>query len=63
MRTLLLSALLAACCLALSGCITYDEDHDRKIVRYMKRDIMLMHEDLDFIFALDEENPLEIYER
>ena len=63
MRTLLLSAFLTACCLALSGCLTYDVNHDRKIARYMKTDIMLMHEDLDFIFFLDEENPLEIYER
>ena len=63
MRTLILSALLAVCCLALSGCMTFDEAHDRKILRYFKRDIMLIHEDLDFIFMLDEENPLEIYMR
>jgi hypothetical protein len=64
MGKLIMVALLAAACLAISGCMTYDEDHDRKIVGYWKNDIRMMHEDLDFIFYCDQDSGIgEIYLR
>jgi len=64
MRRLIIAVLLATPFLAtISGCMTYDIDHDRTILRYMESDIRDIHEDLDFIFYLDHESPLEIYMR
>ena len=64
MRKLIVAALLAAACLSLSGCMTFDEEHDRKILGYWKGDIRSIHEDLDFILYLDQPSGLgEIYLR
>jgi hypothetical protein len=64
MRKLIMVALLAAGCLSISGCMTFDVDHDRKIVGYWKQDIRAIHEDLDFIFYCDEPGGIgEIYMR
>ncbi len=64
MRKLILPALLAATCLSLSGCMTFDQDHDRKILSYWKNDIRSMHEDIDFILYCDEDSGIgEIYLR
>jgi hypothetical protein len=64
MRTAILVTLLALSCLALSGCMTFDLDHDRKIVGYWKDDIRMMHEDIDFILYCDEPSGIgELYTR
>jgi len=62
MRKLIFAALLAGACVSLSGCMTFDEEHDRKIIGYWKQDIRAMHEDIDFILYCDEPSQLgEIY--
>jgi hypothetical protein len=53
MHKLIMTALLAAACLSISGCMTFDQEHDRQIVRYWKNDIRAMHEDIDFILYCD----------
>ena len=64
MRKLIMVALLAVSCVSLSGCMTFDVDHDRKIVRYWKNDIRSIHEDIDFILYCDEDSGIgEIYTR
>jgi len=63
MRKLILAVLLASCCVALSGCFTFDEEHNRMHWKVIKKDFWLLHEDLDFIFAMDEESPLDSYYR
>ena len=64
MRKLILLALLGAACLSISGCMTFDVDHDRKIIGYWKGDIRMIHEDLDFIFYMDQPSGIgEIYLR
>jgi hypothetical protein len=64
MRKLIMVTLLAAGCLSISGCMTFDEEHDRRIVGYWKNDIRSIHEDLDFLFYCDQDSPTgEIYMR
>ena len=64
MRKLIFAALLAGSCLSLSGCMTFDEEHDRKIIGYWKGDIRMIHEDLDFILYCDQPSGIgEIYLR
>jgi hypothetical protein len=64
MRKLILPALLAATCLSLSGCMTFDQEHDRKILGYWKNDIRSIHEDIDFILYCDQDSGIgEIYLR
>ena len=47
--------LLLVAVLPLTGCFMItDQRHNRKHWEYMKRDIALIHEDLDILFALDE---------
>ena len=63
MRRIIISILLAVCCLSLSGCWFFDAEHNRKHWVIIKKDIECIHEDLDFILALEEETPLESYYR
>lgn len=63
MRKLILALTLAGLCVGASGCFTFDMEHNRKIWGYMKTDIKLIHQDLDFILAMDEESPLDSYYR
>jgi hypothetical protein len=64
MRKLMMTALLAGVCLSISGCMTFDQEHDRKIVRYWKNDIRMIHEDIDFILYCDMDSGIgEIYLR
>jgi hypothetical protein len=63
MRRLVLALVVVACCFAMSGCFTFDSEHNRMHWKVIKRDVMLLHEDLDFILAMDEESPLESYYR
>jgi hypothetical protein len=59
MRKLIVAALLAGSCLALSGCMTFDTEHDRKILGYWKNDMRAMHEDIDFILFMDPDSNFE----
>ncbi len=64
MGKLIMVALLAMGCLSVSGCMTFDEEHDRQIVRYWKTDIRAMHEDVDFLLYCDMDSTIgEIYMR
>ncbi|MGO8702808.1 MAG: hypothetical protein ACLQVA_03235 [Candidatus Brocadiia bacterium] len=64
MHKVIMAALLAAGCLSISGCMTFDQEHDRQIVRYWKNDIRSIHEDIDFILYCDEDSGIgEIYLR
>lgn len=63
MRRLIMAVVLASMCVAMSGCFTFDAEHNRRIWRNWKTDIRLMHQDIDFILALDEESPLDSYYR
>ncbi len=64
MRMFILVALLAVCCLGLAGCFTYDEEHNRRILKDWETDIRLMHQDIDFILGFDDDRSmLESYYR
>ena len=63
MRKVVLVLVLAVCCFALSGCWFFDAGHNRKHWKIVERDLWLIHEDLDWILALDEESPLDSYYR
>ncbi len=63
MRRLILVIALVACCFAMSGCWFFDAEHNRKHWKIIKKDIMLLHQDMDWILALDEESPLDSYYR
>ena len=63
MRKIAVAVALAACCMLLGGCWFFDAEHNRKHWKVIKRDLMLIHEDLDWILALDKESPLEDYYR
>ena len=58
MRTFMLVALLAACCLGLAGCFTYDDDHNRRILESWKFDIRGLHQDVDFILGFDDDKTM-----
>lgn len=58
MRKLSLALMLAGCVLTLSGCFTFDSKHNRHHWQIMKTDFRELHQDLDFILALEEESPL-----
>jgi hypothetical protein len=59
----MLVVVLIACCLGMSGCFFFDREHNRMHWEVIKRDLWLIHEDLDWILALDEESPLDSYYR
>lgn len=63
MRKLILALVVLSGSLSMAGCFTFDMEHDRTILSYWKTDIRLIHEDLDFILAMDEESPLDSYYR
>ena len=64
MRTLILVALLSVCCLGLAGCFTYDEYHNRRILKSWEFDIQGLHQDVDFILGFDDDKTmLESYYR
>ena len=50
---------IAALCLLLimltcaTGCWTYDPVHNQGIWRMIRRDLQIIHEDLDFMMAVD----------
>lgn len=58
MRKLVLLLVLVSCCLTISGCWFYDAEHNRRHWKLIKRDLRAIHEDLDFILALEQESPL-----
>ena len=58
MRRLTLAITTAACCLALSGCWFFDAEHNRKHKKIILADIREIHEDLDFLLALEDVSPL-----
>ncbi len=63
MRTLILALVVACACVAMSGCFTFDEEHNRAFIKTVRTDVRLMHQDLDFILLWDEESPLDSYYR
>jgi hypothetical protein len=58
MRTFMFVALLAVCCLGLSGCFTYDADHNQRILRSWEMDIRGLHQDIDFIMGFDDDKSM-----
>ena len=62
MRKLVLVIALAACCLSMSGCLSFDRQHNRMRWEVIKRDTRMGSDD-DWILALDEESPLDTYYR
>lgn len=58
MRRLVMLFVLIGCCLSLTGCWFFDAEHNRKQWEYMKMDIRAIHQDLDFLLALDHEPTL-----
>lgn len=63
MRRLVLMVFVAMACVTLSGCFTFDALHNRWHWYVIKKDLGLIHQDLDFILAMDEESPLDSYHR
>ena len=63
MRKLIMAVLVVVPCLTMSGCFTFDEEHNETIVHAMLTDIRLIHQDLDFMLAMDEESQLDSYYR
>jgi hypothetical protein len=49
---------VAACAATLSGCFTFDAQHNRFHWRVIRKDLRELHADLDFILALEQESPL-----
>jgi hypothetical protein len=58
MRKFVLAALLGIVCVSSSGCWFYDAEHNRRHKEVILTDIRAIHEDLDFILALDKPSPL-----
>ena len=58
MRKLMLVLAVAIFCSALGGCWFFDAEHNRKHGKNMKRDFRAIHQDLDFLLALDHETTL-----
>lgn len=58
MRKLIWVLALAVSMATLSGCITFDAQHNRYQWRIIKKDIREIHQDIDFILGLEEESPL-----
>ena len=54
MRQFVLVLVLLCCCFSLSGCWFFDEGHNRQHNKIIMRDLRAIHEDLDWILALDE---------
>ena len=63
MRKLIFVVVLSALCVGLSGCFIFDKEHNRHHWQVIKKDIMLLHEDIDWILCLDEESPLDTHFR
>jgi hypothetical protein len=63
MRKLIMAVLLTSCCVAMSGCFTFDEEHNRAFVKTIRRDMMILHEDLDWMLLWDEESPGDSFYR
>ncbi len=63
MRKVVLALLLVACCFSMSGCWFFDAEHNRGHRKVIERDFMLLHQDLDWILALDQPSPLDSYYR
>lgn len=58
MRKLTMALTLACCVVTLSGCFTFDAKHNTHHWQIVKTDLRELHQDLDFILALEEESPL-----
>ena len=63
MRRLLLTALLGAFCLSMSGCWFFDAKHNRKHYKIIKEDVRLLHQDIDWLLLLDKESVNDSYYR
>ena len=53
MRRLVMILALIGICLSLTGCWFFDAEHNRSHWEYMKMDARAIHQDLEFILALD----------
>jgi len=58
MRKLLLLLVVTICCSALGGCWFFDAEHNRQHWKNIKTDLRGIHQDLDFLLALDHEPSL-----
>ena len=65
MRKAVILLLLVVWCIGLTGCFSFNREHNRDIVRMWKRDLQLMHEDLDFILFMhpSQQEPPDIWGR
>jgi hypothetical protein len=63
MRKLILTVALACFALGTSGCFFFDAAHNRKHLDVIRHDLKLIHEDLDWIFMVDQKSPNEAYYR
>lgn len=53
MRRIVTIALLLAVCFALTGCYSYDAQHNRAIKQMVMKDLSLIHTDIDFLLDLE----------
>ena len=58
MRRLMLVLALIGCCFSLSGCWFFDAEHNRGHWKIIKKDLRAIHQDLNFILALETETTL-----
>lgn len=58
MRTFVLVLVLLGLCLGLTGCWFYDGVHNRRHWSIIKGDLREIHADLDFLLAIESENPM-----
>ena len=58
MRKLMLMLTLIGCCVSLGGCWFFDAEHNRGHWKIIQKDLRAIHQDLDFILALEQETTL-----
>ena len=59
MRRIVVTALLAAVCLTLTGCFTFDAQHNRDQKKIIMTDLGLIHTDVDFLMDLEKPTMLD----
>lgn len=59
MRRIVIVALLLAACVTLTGCFTFDAQHNREQKKMVMRDLSLIHTDVDFLLDLERPTMLD----
>ena len=59
MRRIVTAVLLLVVCVTLTGCFTYDAQHNRNQKKMIMTDLGLIHTDIDFLLDLEKPTMLD----